>query len=129
MSTVRVAWDGHPSPFDDPAVVNAIARGQMPVGLAMRLRRFEHHERISRTPGHSEFFIGPEHGFSRTYVWGPVLFELDMDEADWERLKANRWDGWMFRDVFAEPVRRPPGRDGWKAILAAFDDLQARRGR
>jgi hypothetical protein len=100
----------------------------MPPGLAMRLQRFEHHERISRTPGHSEYIVGPEHGFSRTYKWGPHVFELDMEAEDWERLQANRWDRWMFRDVFAMPVRRPPGRDGWKAIVAAFDE-RPKRGR
>lgn len=123
MSTVRVTWEGHPSPFDDPAVVNAIARGSMPVGLAMRLRRFEHHERISRTLGHSEYVIGPEHGFSRTYTFGPWVFEIDMDAADWDRIQANRWDRWMFRDVLNHPVRRSPGRDGWREIIEAFDEL------
>jgi hypothetical protein len=124
---VKVSWDGHPSPFDDPAVVGAIARGSMPAALATRLQRFEHNERISRVPGQSEFTVGPEHGFSRTYVWGPDLFEVWMDPADWQLLQGNQWDRWMFRDVYAQPARRPLGRDGWRALLAAFDAKPGKR--
>ena len=118
--TVRVRWEGHPSPFDDPTIVRAIAEGRAPLPLVERLRRFEHQERISAVPGRSEFVIGPAHGFSRTYVWGPETFEQEMERADWELLRDNPWDGPMFREATPHP-RWPLGRDGWRRLMEAFD--------
>lgn len=125
----RIRWQGHPSPFDDPVILRAIVDGRAPVPLVERLRRFEHHERLAVVPGRSEMIIGPDHGFSRTYVWGPDQFVVEMEPDDWERLRANPWDGIMFRDIDAEPIRWTLGRDGWRQLMEAFDRLPAiRRG-
>lgn len=124
----RIRWQGHLSPFDDPDILRAIVDGRAPVALMERLRRFEHHERVAVVPGRSEMIVGPEHGFSRTYVWGPDDFTLEMERDDWERLRANPWDGPMFRDLDEEPIRRRSlGRDGWRRLMEAFDRLPALR--
>ncbi len=41
---------------------------------------------FARVPGRTQLTLGPEHGLSRTYVFGPFVFEVEMESHDIEVL-------------------------------------------
>lgn len=107
----KILWHGHKDVFEDPGVRRRIATGAIRPDDLERLRRIDH-ARIGAFPGRSEFVLGPAHGASRTYVFGPQVFEVWMDDADAALLvgdRAHPRDRAMFRDV--TDVAGVPGPD------------------
>lgn len=97
-----ILWTGHRSPFNDPAILKRLATGAIRPDDLTELRKREQ-ARICAVPGRSEFSVGPAHGFSRTYVWGPHVFEVWVEDADVELLFTHPRDRAMFRDITDEP--------------------------
>lgn len=98
--------------------------------LLERLRRFENHQRICALPGSTELTLGPEHGFSRHYHFGPRVFIQDMEDADAALLFNNEWDRWQFLDVTDLPDSTPRPRltkNDWMALLKSFGKLNGAR--
>jgi hypothetical protein len=124
-----IRWVGDPSPFQDEGIRKALASGRLPDPILRGLRFFENQQRVSVVPGKSELTLGPTHGFSRTYAFGPTSFEVWMEDADAARLLGNEWDRWQFLDVTEVPsAARPPlSKNQWAALLASFGKLGANR--
>ncbi len=121
---------GDPIPWDDPAIQRAVATGRLSLGLAEWFRYFCLHQANQLVPGRMERSIGPAHGFSQTYTFGPEEYREWMTEADAALLFANEWDRWQFLDVTDQQsqTQRPPlGKDGWRQLKASFDKLTAHR--
>lgn len=117
-----IRWVGHPSWLDDRAIRTAIERETMPLPLIAAFQRYDK-RRISASIGHSEFSVGPAHGFSQTYVWGPWLFDVQMEDADWNRLQRNALDRVMFLDITdGEPLApRVLTKAQWRELIEAVD--------
>lgn len=116
-----IRWVGHPSPLYDHNISSRIRAGTMPAELVLAMEDFEHNRKISVNRGRSEFRVGPEHGYSRPYVWGPRYFDVQMEEKDWARLCKNPLERFQFLDVTNGP---PPVRpllkfEEWRQLLEA----------
>ncbi len=125
-----VRWVGDPSPFTDATIVRGIMEGRFPQPLIDRIRTFDRHQRIFARPGHSELSLGPAHGFSQTYVFGPHQFAVWMAAQDAELLFRNEWDRWQFLDITDAPgtTDRPPlNRGQWQQLLDSFAKLTPTR--
>ncbi len=124
-----IRWIGDPSPLEDPTIRAALAAGRVPPRDLLAIRFFENQQRISVVAGVSELTLGPQHGFRRTYRFGPQNFVVTMEDADADRLFANEWDRWQFRDVTDVPaaLRPPLTAQHWRALLASFAKLDAGR--
>lgn len=87
-----------------------------------RLRKMDR-QRVVAVPGHSRFVVGPEHGFSQTYEFGPRVFERWMDEADVALLFSHPKDRAMFRDITDVPGTSGPPvlRGGTDELLDTFE--------
>lgn len=120
----RIRWVGHPSPFEDPYIQKRLFEGTLPLPMAFAFRKFEHNRRIAAVPGHSEFSVGPAHGFSRTYRWLPKQ-ELDMDEKDWELLSKYPTDRYMFLDVTDVSLSERPllTKQQWQELITASEEV------
>lgn len=95
----RIAWVGDPSPYRDREVAYAVWTGRVhPADLAL-IRQIEAVRRKA-VVGVSRLVVGPAHGFSQTYVWGPWpgTFEVDMADEDAALLLGNPLDAPMFAD-------------------------------
>ena len=118
-----IRWVGHPAPLYDHNIVSRIKKGTLDPQLVLAFQRFEHNRRISVNVGRSTFTIGPQHGFSREYTWGPKYFDRRMADADWARLCRNPSDRHMFLDVTngVPPVRRLLTPAEWTELMSALD--------
>lgn len=128
MATRIIRWVGHPSPLDDKNIRRGIERQTLHPEVVLAFQRFEHNRRISvRRNSGSSFAVGREHGFSREYVWGPVYFDVEMDERDWYKLASNPLDRHMFMDVTdGVPPFRPLLTQGeWRELVVAMDKYPA----
>ncbi|MBS0336817.1 MAG: hypothetical protein JSS40_08415 [Proteobacteria bacterium] len=126
----RVKWVGDPSPWSDPVLLEGLVRETIPPPLLERLRRFENYQRVCVIPGKTELILGPAHGFTTTYHFGPYFFVQMMEDGDAERLFANEWDRWQFIDVteVSDEAHRPPmTKRQWQALLASFEKLTLSR--
>ncbi len=97
-----IRWTGHVSPFDDIEVKKRLFLGHIRMADLERLRKMDR-QRVVAIPGHSRFVVGPEHGFSQTYEFGPRVFERWMDDADVALFFKHPKDRAMFRDVTDVP--------------------------
>ncbi len=97
----RVEFLGLLSPYAYPDVQKMLATT---IRLSGEQRKQELHERallrrelrkqeskrqmqgFARVQGHSQLTLGPEHGLSRTYVWGPRTWTVEMESHDIEVL-------------------------------------------
>lgn len=115
----RIRWVGHPSPFEDPVIQKDLEAARIPMPLVQALRRFEHNRRISVLPGKSTFSVGFKDGMSRSYVWGPTNFEIEMEDKDWDILRRHPLDASMFLDITDfSPLHRPPlTKRQWMALI------------
>lgn len=85
----RVVFRGLPSPFADPVIQDQLARRVLSKLDRQALWRMEQKRQMqgfSRVPGRTQLTLGPEHGLSRTYVFGPFVFEVEMESHDIEIL-------------------------------------------
>lgn len=125
-----VRWIGDPSPWQDAVMRKNLMLNTLSPAIVERLSFFDKHQRISVVSDHSESILGPAHGFSQTYVFGPQQFAVWMHDQDAAKLFANEWDRWQYLDVTDAPYteRRPPlkGSD-WMAIVASFAKVAANR--
>lgn len=120
MKTVK--WTGHPSPLEDRNIVRLLGEGRIPFALAQAFRKFEHNHRISAVHMRSTFSIGPDHGMSRYYVFGPAeeQFVQEMEDEDFERLTRHPLDRYMFLDITDTPLReRVMRKDDWNILIDA----------
>lgn len=119
-----IRWVGHPSAFADGNVLDGIVKGRVPVWAAARFRALEN-ARVNVWPGKSEMVLGPAHGYSRTYVWGPQVFDVRMAADDWARLRRAPYDRFMFRDVTDAPEAPRPWltKRQWQELLAEFEEV------
>lgn len=125
-----VLFTGDPSPFTDPAIVRGIMEERFPQALIDRIRTYDRHQRIFARAGHTERTLGPAHGFSQTYVFGPHQFAAWMTAEDAALLFRNEWDRWQFLDITDTPsvTARPPlTRRQWQALFDSFAKLDERR--
>lgn len=125
-----VWWAGDPAPWADRVIVNRLTRGVIPLNWAEQIREFDVYQRISAIPGKSELVLGPAHGFSRTYTFGPQQFKVWMEDKDAALLLGNEWDRWQFLDISDNPslLERPPLTWGdWGQLLKSFAKLGRRR--
>ena len=125
-----IRWIGDPSPWADPAVARGILEERFSVGVIEDLRRFDTEQKISALPGKSELVLGPTHGFSETYVFGPWQFCAWMQPEDARILFTNEWDRWQFIDITDNPsqTERPRmSKRDWQALVQSFRKLTARR--
>lgn len=123
MATRIVRWIGHPSPFDDHNVRRRLERGTLHPEVALAFTRFEHNRRFTVRRGAGSFTIGPQQGYTREYQWGPVYYDVEMDERDFLRLWRNPLDRHMFIDVTnGVPKFRPLlTRVEWRELIKAMD--------
>lgn len=131
MSAHRLLrYVGDPFAADDPGLCKALAAGRIPLPVAEALSRFERMQHLSLIPGVTEVILGPAHGFSQTYVFGPTQYAVWMEPSDAARVLDNEWDRWRFLDITDAPhtLRRPPlGSRGWAQLLASFAKLTPQR--
>jgi len=118
-----IRYVGHPSPFDDPNIRRRLARQSMPPDVALAMSHFEHNRRISVRRGASVYNVGRAEGFSRQYTWGPIHFDVEMDDADWKRLDRDPIHRFMFLDVTngVPPARPPLTPQDWVSLLRAVE--------
>lgn len=125
-----IRYTGDPWAGDDPGLCKALAAGRIPLPVAEALERFQRMQHLSLIPGQTEVILGPEHGFSRTYVFGPTQYAVWMEPSDAALVLDNEWDRWRFLDITDAPhvTRRPPlGSRGWRQLLASFARLTPQR--
>ncbi len=87
----KVEFVGLPSPLADPAIQQMIARGTIHPADLKRLDRMETDRQWhgwDRTAGITRRIIGPEHGFTRAYVFGFHDYVQLMEAEDVARLMA-----------------------------------------
>lgn len=93
---IRVEFVGLPSPYADPGVMRALGapahstterllRRDMRKELT-RQERKRQMQGFARVDGHTRLILGPQHGLSRTYIWGPNAYVVEMDADDIDRL-------------------------------------------
>ncbi|MGI8404979.1 MAG: hypothetical protein ACR2OE_09500 [Thermomicrobiales bacterium] len=102
-NTRRVEYLGLPSPYAYPDVQKMIATAIRSSGdqrkqdlheralVRRELRKQESKRQMqgfARVQGHSQLTLGPDHGLSRTYVWGPQIWTVEMDAHDIEILMS-----------------------------------------
>jgi hypothetical protein len=123
MATRIIRWVGHPSPLDDKNIRRGIERQSLHPEVVLAFQRFEHNRRVSVRRGSGTFAVGPQHGFSREYKWGPVYFDVEMEERDWARLWSNPFDRHMFMDVTqgVPPFRPLLTQAQWRELITAMD--------
>lgn len=125
-----IRWVGDPTPWRDPNIVADISNERIPQWAIDRFVEFDRHQRICALPGKSELTLGPSHGFSQTYVFGPKQFSVWMLEEDAKKLFDNEWDRWQFIDITETPSmteRMPLTKNQWKQLMASFSKLTKRR--
>lgn len=84
-----VRFVGLPSPFADPVIQDQLARRALSKtdrAVLWRMEQKRQMQGFSRVPGRTQLTLGPEHGLSRTYVFGPTVFEVEMEAHDIEVL-------------------------------------------
>lgn len=94
----------------------------MPDGFRAALARFENNYRTCPQFGHSICTANPDGGFSRSYQWGPQIFDQDMDEEDYQLLMAHPLNRTMFQDVTDGsfwPVQVLSGAE-WEELMRVF---------
>ncbi len=105
----RIAFVGLPSPEADPMVQWAIAHGRIrsdDLSEVQHLERERQWKGRALQPGHTIRIVGPEHGYTKTYQWGPIDYEQLMEPEDAARLLTDRpddtdndrWDRRCFED-------------------------------
>ncbi len=101
---------GDPSIAEDPAIALGFTLKNLHPTDMKILRDYERGTQSGVNPairrrsaivGKTQFIVGPEHGFSRTYVWGPEpgTFIQEMEEADAKLLMDSALDAGMFEDL------------------------------
>lgn len=123
MATRIIRWVGHPSPLDDKNIRRGIERQSLHPEVVLAFQRFEHNRRISVRRGAGTFEIGPAQGFTRTYIWGPVYYDVEMEERDWARLAKHAIDRHMFMDVTSgvPPFRPLLTQEEWRELITDMD--------
>jgi hypothetical protein len=129
MSWRLIRHIGDPNPWDDPNLGRAMQSGSLPITIAERLAFYDKWQKQTIMPGKSSRLLGPESGFSMSYMFGPTQYLVWMLDSDWDILRGNRWERWQFIDVtsFAdspsmlELAERPKmSRDHWMMLLDDF---------
>lgn len=125
----RIRWLGHPAPLESPVIRKLLLSGRAPRPFVDTLSEFEKNYRLEASPGRSTFWVGPAHGFSRTYQWGPHEFEQEMDEADWHLLRRHPLDRVMFQDVTDGAFWPAPQLSGgeWEDLMRVYVTTQKPR--
>lgn len=121
-----VRWIGDPLPWADPYIGKRILEHRLPLDWVEKLMEFERHQRMAAIFGRSEWIIGPNDGFSRTYRFGPQQFLVWMEDADAEKLFGLELEKWQFIDVTDSPDRTdraPLGKYGWMELIKTFARL------
>lgn len=120
-----IRWVGHPSPLYDPKIGSLIAQRKLPAPVVLAFQRFEHNRRISVIRG-SSMRVGPEHGFSREYIWRYGATDVQMEDADWDRLAKRPIDRAMFQDItLGVRERAPLSIEEWREIITDMEKFPA----
>ena len=125
-----VRWVGDPSPYNDPKILQGIMEQKLSMPVIEAIRTYDRHQRICAIPGKSELTLGPSHGFSQTYVFGPEQFAVWVAVEDLPLIFDNEWARWEFLDITDNPSQtertRLSGND-WKRLLSSFAKLDKGR--
>lgn len=94
--TQLVEFVGLPSPYAHPDIQKALGAPLRSLqerrerrSMRRELLRQEQHRQMqgfARVTGRTRLTLGPQHGLTGTYVWGPDRYEVEMPADDIERL-------------------------------------------
>jgi hypothetical protein len=121
-----IRWVGHPSPLDDHNIRRRIAREALDPKLVLAFSKFEHNRRVSVRKG-ATFTLTRQQGFSRDYQWGPQYYDVEMEEADWQRLAKHPVDRYMMLDVTngVPPFRPLLTPAEWESLMRSVANTPA----